>query len=154
MRRSSSSPATASIADEAFAGDVVGIPEPRHAAHRRHADRGRGHRLRGVPNFAPEILRRVKLGDADEGQEAARGAAADGGRRRRAAVHSPVDGSPAIVGVVGALQLDVLKERLRHQEYTVCRSISRCRAFRSAAGSEGRSASPTVKDYQVRDVAA
>jgi peptide chain release factor 3 len=33
------------IADEAYAGDVVGIPEPRHAAHRRHADRGRGHRL-------------------------------------------------------------------------------------------------------------
>ncbi|TIP49773.1 MAG: peptide chain release factor 3, partial [Mesorhizobium sp.] len=31
---------------------------------------------------------------------------------------SPEDGSPAIVGVVGALQLDVLKERL-NIEYTL-----------------------------------
>ena len=47
---------------------------------------------------------------------------------------SPEDGSPAIVGVVGALQLDVLKERLNVEyglpvdfemaRFTVCRWIS------------------------------
>jgi hypothetical protein len=30
------------IADEAYAGDVVGIPNHGNAAHRRHPDRGRG----------------------------------------------------------------------------------------------------------------
>ena len=47
---------------------------------------------------------------------------------------SPEDGSPAIVGVVGALQLDVLKERLQNEyglpvsfemaRFNVCRWIS------------------------------
>ena len=47
---------------------------------------------------------------------------------------SPEDGSPAIVGVVGALQLDVLKERLQSEyglpvsfdiaRFSVCRWIS------------------------------
>ncbi len=47
---------------------------------------------------------------------------------------SPEDGSPAIVGVVGALQLDVLKERLQQEyglpvsfemsRFSVCRWIS------------------------------
>ncbi|TIS10752.1 MAG: peptide chain release factor 3, partial [Mesorhizobium sp.] len=47
---------------------------------------------------------------------------------------SPEDGSPAIVGVVGALQLDVLKERLNIEytlpvdfemsRFSVCRWIS------------------------------
>ena len=46
----------------------------------------------------------------------------------------PEDGSPAIVGVVGALQLDVLKERLKQEyglpvdfepaRFNVCRWIS------------------------------
>jgi peptide chain release factor 3 len=47
---------------------------------------------------------------------------------------SPEDGSPAIVGVVGALQLDVLRERLKNEyalpvdfemaRFTICRWIS------------------------------
>ena len=61
-------------------------PQPRHAAHRRHADRGRGHRLPRraelrAGNPAPGEARRP-----DEGQEAERGAAADGGGGRGAGV--------------------------------------------------------------------
>ncbi len=52
------------LAEEAYAGDIVGIPQPRHPAYRRHADRRRRYRLQGVPSFAPEQLRRVKLKDA------------------------------------------------------------------------------------------
>jgi peptide chain release factor 3 len=64
-----------------------------------------------VPNFAPEILRRVRLGDAMKAKklkEALRQMAEEGVVQ----LFLPDDGSPAIVGVVGALQLDVLKERL------------------------------------------
>jgi peptide chain release factor 3 len=71
--------------------------------------------FQGVPNFAPEILRRVRLEDAMKAKklkEALQQMAEEGVVQ----LFSPEDGSPAIVGVVGALQLDVLKERL-HAEY-------------------------------------
>ena len=67
--------------------------------------------FRGVPSFAPEILRRVRLDDAMKAKklrEALRQMAEEGVVQ----LFLPHDGSPAIVGVVGALQLDVLKERL------------------------------------------
>ncbi len=76
------------IADEAYAGDVVGIPEPRQSAHRRHADRRRGPQLRRraelrTGNHPPGPAHRC-----DEGEEAQAGAAGDGGGRRRPGVPS------------------------------------------------------------------
>ncbi|SFN72869.1 bacterial peptide chain release factor 3 (bRF-3) [Mesorhizobium sp. NFR06] len=104
-------------ADEAFAGDVVGIPN--HGTLRIGDTLTEGEEIlfRGVPNFAPEILRRVRLGDAMKAKklkEALHQMAEEGVVQ----LFSPEDGSPAIVGVVGALQLDVLKERL-NIEYTL-----------------------------------
>ncbi|MBS3649695.1 peptide chain release factor 3 [Pseudaminobacter sp. 19-2017] len=104
-------------ADEAFAGDVVGIPN--HGTLRIGDTLTEGENLlfRGVPNFAPEILRRVRLGDAMKAKklkEALQQMAEEGVVQ----LFSPEDGSPAIVGVVGALQLDVLRERL-NVEYTL-----------------------------------
>ncbi len=121
------------IADTAYAGDVVGIPN--HGTLRIGDTLTEGEALvfQGVPNFAPEILRRVRLEDAMKAKklkEALQQMAEEGVVQ----LFSPEDGSPAIVGVVGALQLDVLKERL-HAEYglpvsfemarfSVCRWIS------------------------------
>ncbi len=104
-------------ADEAYAGDVVGIPN--HGTLRIGDTLTEGEEIlfRGVPNFAPEILRRVRLGDAMKAKklkEALHQMAEEGVVQ----LFSPEDGSPAIVGVVGALQLDVLKERLS-AEYTL-----------------------------------
>jgi peptide chain release factor 3 len=68
----------------------------------------------GVPSFAPEILRRVKLGDpmkAKKLREALQQLAEEGVVQ----LFIPADGSPAIVGVVGALQLDVLADRLANE---------------------------------------
>ena len=103
------------IADEAFAGDVVGIPN--HGTLRIGDTLTEGEEMlfRGVPNFAPEILRRVRLDDAMKAKklkEALQQMAEEGVVQ----LFLPDDGSPAIVGVVGALQIDVLKERL-NQEY-------------------------------------
>src|SRR5918997_352468 len=99
------------LADEAFAGDVVGIPN--HGTLRIGDTLTEGEDLlfRGVPSFAPEILRRIKLTDAMKAKklrESLRQMAEEGVVQ----LFLPHDGSPAIVGVVGALQLDVLKERL------------------------------------------
>ncbi|UXN03822.1 MULTISPECIES: peptide chain release factor 3 [unclassified Bartonella] len=121
------------IADEAFAGDVVGIPN--HGTLRIGDTLTEGEDLlfRGVPNFAPEILRRVRLGDAMKAKklrEALQQMAEEGVVQ----LFTPDDGSPAIVGVVGALQIDVLTERLKVEyslpvgfevaRFTICRWIS------------------------------
>jgi peptide chain release factor 3 len=100
-----------SVADEAFAGDVVGIPN--HGTLRIGDTLTEGEEIEfvGVPNFAPEILKRVRLGDpmkAKKLKEALQQMAEEGVVQ----VFRPVDGAPALVGVVGPLQLDVLKARL------------------------------------------
>ena len=67
--------------------------------------------FRGVPSFAPEILRRVKLADAMKAKKL-RDALQQMAEEGVVQTFVPHDGSGAIVGVVGALQLDVLTERL------------------------------------------
>jgi peptide chain release factor 3 len=99
------------LADEAFAGDVVGIPN--HGTLRIGDTLTEGEDLTfvGVPSFAPEILRRVRLTDAMKAKklkEALQQMSEEGVVQ----VFRPRDGSPALVGVVGQLQLDVLKARL------------------------------------------
>ncbi|WP_238254353.1 peptide chain release factor 3, partial [Methylorubrum podarium] len=120
------------IADEAYAGDVVGIPN--HGTLRIGDTLTEGEELvfRGVPSFAPEIMRRIKLTDAMKAKKL-REALQQMGEEGVVQVFVPQDGSPAIVGVVGALQLDVLKERLQAEyglpidfetsRFSVCRWI-------------------------------
>jgi len=100
-----------SVADEAFAGDVVGIPN--HGTLRIGDTLTEGEDLSfvGVPSFAPEIVRRVRLTDAMKAKklkEALQQMSEEGVVQ----VFRPRDGAPALVGVVGPLQLDVLKARL------------------------------------------
>jgi peptide chain release factor 3 len=100
-----------SVADEAFAGDVVGIPN--HGSLRIGDTLTDGEDLTfvGVPSFAPEIVRRVRLTDAMKAKklkEALQQMSEEGVVQ----VFRPRDGAPALVGVVGPLQLDVLKARL------------------------------------------
>ena len=65
----------------------------------------------GVPSFAPEILRRVRLTDAMKAKKLKQ-ALQELAEEGVVQVFRPRDGAPAIVGVVGPLQLDVLKVRL------------------------------------------
>jgi len=105
------------LADEAYAGDVVGIPN--HGTLRIGDTLTEGEELNfaGVPNFAPEILRRVRLPDAMKAKKLKQ-ALLQLAEEGVAQVLRPIDGSPAVVGVVGPLQLDVLRARLAN-EYEV-----------------------------------
>ncbi|CAM5559416.1 peptide chain release factor 3 [Aquamicrobium terrae] len=98
-------------ADEAYAGDVVGIPNHGTLRIGDTLTEGEDILFRGVPNFAPEILRRVRLGDAMKAKKL-KDALQQMAEEGVVQLFQPEDGSPAIVGVVGALQIDVLKERL------------------------------------------
>ncbi|CAN5141216.1 peptide chain release factor 3 [soil metagenome] len=99
------------IADEAYAGDVVGIPNHGTLRIGDTLTEGEDINFVGVPSFAPEILRRVRLTDAMKAKklkEALQQMSEEGVVQ----VFRPRDGAPALVGVVGSLQLDVLKARL------------------------------------------
>ncbi len=99
------------LAEEAFAGDVVGIPN--HGTLRIGDTLTDGAELNfvGVPYFAPEILRRVRLDDPIKAKKL-RQALGELAEEGVVQLFRPQDGAPAIVGVVGTLQLDVLAARL------------------------------------------
>jgi len=104
-----------SLVEEAYAGDIVGIPNRGSLRIGDALTEGEDIRFLGIPSFAPEILRRIRLEDAIRAKklkEALREMAEEGVVQ----LFSPVDGTPPIVGVIGALQLDVLADRLG-QEY-------------------------------------
>ena len=105
------------LAHGAVAGDIVGIPN--HGTLRvgdTLTERG-DVTFTGLPDFAPEILRRVRLGDPMKVKQMRRGLSdlAEEGVIR---LFKPRIGSHWIVGVIGELQLDVLQTRLE-QEYGV-----------------------------------
>jgi peptide chain release factor 3 len=99
------------LAEEAFAGDVVGIPN--HGTLRIGDTLTEDEDLQflGVPSFAPEILRRVRLDDAMKAKKL-RQALLELAEEGVVQLFRPHDGSQPIVGVVGTLQLDVLQARL------------------------------------------
>jgi peptide chain release factor 3 len=105
------------LAEEAFAGDVVGIPN--HGTLRIGDTLSEAEDLNfvGVPYFAPEILRRVRLDDAMKAKKL-RQALQELAEEGVVQLFRPLDGTPPLVGVVGTLQLDVLQARLR-AEYGV-----------------------------------
>ena len=100
------------VAEEAWPGDVVGIAN--HGTLRIGDTLTEGEELnfRGVPSFAPEILRTVRLEDP-MGAKKLRTALGQLAEEGVVQLFRPLDGSPPVVGVVGQLQLDVLGSRLR-----------------------------------------
>ena len=100
--------------DEAWPGDIIGIPN--HGILRVGDTLSESGSIvfTGIPNFAPEMLRRVRLGDPMKQKHLTRAleSLAEEGVTQ---VFKPLIGAQWIVGVVGALQLDVLKSRLRNE---------------------------------------
>ena len=100
------------ITDEAFPGDVIGIPN--HGALRVGDSLSQTGEVvfRGLPNFAPEILKRCRVRDPLK-QKHLRKALESLGEEGVTQVFRPVIGADMIVGAVGALQFDVLDERIK-----------------------------------------
>ena len=100
------------IADEAFPGDVIGIPS--HGGLRVGDSLSESGEVvfSGIPNFAPEILKRVRVKDPLK-QKHLRKALESLGEEGVSQVFKPVQGGDLVVGAVGALQFDVLDERMK-----------------------------------------
>jgi peptide chain release factor 3 len=105
------------IADTAEAGDIIGIPNHGTLRVGDTLSEKNDVRFTGLPNFAPEILRRVALKDPTKTKQL-RKALDDLSEEGVIQVFYPEIGAQWIVGVVGQLQLDVLISRLE-AEYKV-----------------------------------
>ncbi len=105
------------IADTAEAGDIIGIPNHGTLRVGDTLSEKNDVRFTGLPNFAPEILRRVVLKDPTKTKQL-RKALDDLSEEGVIQVFYPEIGAQWIVGVVGQLQLDVLISRLE-AEYKV-----------------------------------
>src|SRR5690606_21974223 len=97
--------------DEAVAGDIVGIPNHGTLSVGDTLTEGAAIKVTGVPNFAPEILRRVRLADPMKAKQLTK-ALNDLAEEGVAQVFRRVPGADFRVGVVGALRLDVLASRI------------------------------------------
>lgn len=105
------------VAEDAFAGDIVGLPN--HGALRIGDTLTEGETLKfsGIPSFAPEYLQKVRPEDPMKAKHLGR-ALTQLAEEGAARVFKPLIGSDWIVGVVGPLQFDVLADRVR-TEYEI-----------------------------------
>ncbi|MEQ8966145.1 MAG: peptide chain release factor 3 [Azospirillaceae bacterium] len=100
------------IAEEAWAGDIVGLPNHGNLRIGDALTEGEDLRFTGIPAFAPELLQRVKPEDPMKSKHLGR-ALQQLAEEGAAQVFKPRLDANWIVGVVGSLQFDVLADRIR-----------------------------------------
>jgi peptide chain release factor 3 len=99
------------LAEDAWAGDIIGIPNHGQLRIGDALTEGEAIRFSGIPAFAPELLQTVRPGDpmkAKHLEKALTQFAEEGASK----LFKPAFGSGWIVGVVGPLQFDVLASRI------------------------------------------
>jgi peptide chain release factor 3 len=99
------------LADEAWAGDIIGIPNHGQLRIGDALTEGEALHFSGIPSFAPELLQVVRAGDPLKAKHLEK-ALLQFAEEGAAKVFKPLIGSGYIVGVVGALQFDVLASRI------------------------------------------
>jgi peptide chain release factor 3 len=99
------------LADEAWAGDIIGIPNHGQLRIGDTLTEGEAMRFTGIPSFAPELLQTCRAGDPMKAKHLEK-ALMQFAEEGAAKVFKPGFGSGFIVGVVGALQFEVLASRI------------------------------------------
>ncbi|MCA8899151.1 MAG: peptide chain release factor 3 [Hyphomonas sp.] len=99
------------IAETAYAGDVIGVPNHGQLRVGDSLSESGEIQFAGIPNFAPELLRRARVKDpmkAKHLRKALESLAEEGVTQ----LFKPSIGSDMIVGAVGQLQFEVMSERV------------------------------------------
>ncbi len=99
------------LAEEAWAGDIIGIPNHGQLRIGDTLTEGEALRVTGIPSFAPELLQTVRAGDPLKSKHLEK-ALMQFAEEGAAKVFKPMIGSGFIVGVVGPLQFEVLASRI------------------------------------------
>jgi peptide chain release factor 3 len=99
------------LAEEAWAGDIIGIPNHGQLRIGDTLTEGEALQVKGIPSFAPELLQGVRAGDPLKSKHLEK-ALMQFAEEGAAKVFKPSFGSGFIVGVVGPLQFEVLASRI------------------------------------------
>jgi peptide chain release factor 3 len=106
-----------SLLDEAYAGDIIGLHNHGSMRIGDTFTSGEKYAFTGIPNFAPELFKRIRLRDPLKQKQLLKGLiqlAEEGAVQ----VFRPLMNNDLIVGAVGVLQFDVVVARLK-AEYNV-----------------------------------
>ena len=99
------------LAEEAWAGDIIGIPNHGQLRIGDTLTEGEAIRGTGIPSVAPELLQGVRAGDPLKSKHLEK-ALMQFAEEGAAKVFKPSIGSGFVVGVVGQLQFEVLASRI------------------------------------------
>ncbi len=105
------------VAEEAWAGDIIGIPNHGNLRIGDTLTEGEDLQVTGIPSFAPEMLKKARPEDPMKAKhlgKALQQLAEEGVAR----VFKPYLDSSWVIGVVGVLQFEVLADRIR-TEYQI-----------------------------------
>ena len=105
------------LLDEAFAGDIIGIPNHGVLQLGDTLTEGESLQFTGLPFFAPEIIRSVEVADPLKTKQL-RAGLTQLGEEGAIQVFRPVAGTVLLLGAVGQLQFEVVQHRLQ-AEYGV-----------------------------------
>jgi len=100
--------------DEAYAGDIIGIPNHGTVRLGETFTEGEDLRFTGIPSFAPEMFQRAVLRNPLKLKQLQKGLqqlAEEGATQ----LFRPVVSNDLILGAVGTLQFDVVAHRLEHE---------------------------------------
>lgn len=107
-------------ADEAYPGDILGLHNHGTISIGDSFSEGETLHFTGIPNFAPELFRRVVLADPLRMKALNKGLdqlCEEGATQ----VFRPIASNDIILGAVGVLQFDVVQDRLRSEYNVDCR---------------------------------
>jgi peptide chain release factor 3 len=106
-------------AQEAYPGDIIGLHNHGTIQIGDTFSAGEQMRFKGVPNFAPELFRRVRVKDPLKSKQLEKGLdqlSEEGATQ----VFKPLLRNELIVGAVGTLQFDLVAHRLRTEYRADC----------------------------------
>lgn len=105
--------------EEAYPGDVIGLHNHGTIQIGDAFTQGEVLKFTGIPNFAPELFRRVRLKDPLKMKALQKGLT-ELSEEGAAQVFRPLSSNELIVGAVGVLQFDVVAHRLEHEYGVKC----------------------------------
>jgi len=105
--------------EDAFAGDIIGLHNHGTIQIGDSFTDGEMLKFTGIPNFAPELFRRVRLADPLKNKALIKGLiqlSEEGATQ----VFRPFNSNDLILGAVGILQFDVVAHRLKNEYKVEC----------------------------------
>ena len=102
------------LLDEAYAGDIIGIPNHGVLQLGDTLTEGEPLQFTGLPFFAPEMFRSVEVADPLRTKQLKAGLT-QLGEEGAIQVFRPLAGSVLLLGAVGQLQFEVVAHRLEHE---------------------------------------